>query len=617
MNAVRALWIVAGVGTLLWGCNGSGVTSSGGSVAGAAAESPFGARIGLGGASPPASQAGRHSAAAAPAGKDAPAGHPVPRFQDVHRQAGLHHVYLNGERGRCLLFETTGGGAGWLDYDGDGLWDLYLNQGGDATAGPEAPQPSDRLFRNRGDGTFEDVTEQAGIREFGYSQGVAIGDYDNDGYDDIYVTNLGRNTLWHNRGDGTFAEVTEVAGVGDNRWSTSAAWADLDGDGLLDLYVANYCVDDPHRPMECKSRKGTPSVCHPGNVPAWPDEVYFNRGDGSFSAEFSRRGFADPDGRGLGVAVADFNNDGLADVFVSNDTTANYLFINQGGGRFEDQALLLGCATDAAGSTMANMGIAVYDFDHNGWLDVYVTHFRDEADALYRNYGPGGFQDESALAGIRSLTMEHLSFGVVMADFNQDGLPELICASGHIENAPDYPYYRMTPLFFVYDGQRWHECGAQVSDYFGRKYVGRAVATADYDEDGDLDLVVVHENDPAALLRNDSARGHWLKFRFLGRQSNRRGIGARVVVRAGQRQYMQELCGGTSYAATHQPALVFGLGAWKGPCEVTVRWPSGRVQQFETPKVDQAWVLDEAEAAEPSASAGKQPSPGAAGRTVP
>ncbi len=519
------------------------------------------------------------------------------RFRDVHAEAGIQHVYVNGERGRCLLFETTGGGAGWLDYDADGHWDLYLNQGGDATAGSNDNQPTDRLFRNRGDGTFDDVTEQARLRECRYSQGVAVADFDNDGFDDVYVTNLGGNTLFHNLGDGTFVEVTDQAQVRDGRWSASAAWADLDLDGNLDLYVTNYCVDDPMRPAECKSRKGRPSICHPRNMSPWPDEVYINRGDGTFSAEFQSRGFTDPDGRGLGVAIADFNNDGLPDVFVSNDTTANYLFVNQGNGQFKDMALLLGCATDAHGSTMANMGIAVYDFDGNGWLDVYVTHFRDESDSLYRNYGDGGFQDEGALWGIRAPTIERLSFGAVMADFNQDGLAEIVLACGHIENAPEYPFYRMPPLYFAFDGRRWHEVGKDIGAYFHEKYVGRAIAACDFDADGDLDLAVVHENSPAALLRNESERGHWMKLLFRGRRSNRRGIGCRITVEAGPVKYVQELCGGTSYAATHQPALVVGLGRWESPCTVTVRWPSGLVETRHEVRPDQTLVLDESQAA--------------------
>lgn len=517
-------------------------------------------------------------------------------FRDVHESANLRHVFLNGERGRALLMETTGGGAGWLDFDADGHWDLYLNQGGDSTAAADAPQPNDALFRNRGDGTFEDVTALAGIVELRFSQGVAIGDFDNDGFDDIYVTNLGRNTLFHNRGDGTFCDVTEHAGVGDERWSASAAWADLDLDGDLDLYVCNYCVYDPHNPRECRSEKGEPRICHPGEIPPWPDQCYFNQGDGTFVAETESRGLVDSGGRGLGVAVADFNNDGWPDIFVTNDTTANFYFVNLGHGRFEERAAVDGCATDFNGNTMANMGIGVNDLDNDGNLDLYITHFHMESDTLYRNYGPAGFRDESAVMGLRALTMDRLAFGVVMADFNQDGRMDVFTACGHIENSPGYPYYRMSPQLFAFDGRRWNDCSKNGGDYFRGKYVGRAAAACDYDEDGDVDLVVAQENDPAALLRNESERGHWLKFFMRGRESNRRGIGCRISLRAGSVTYTQELCGGTSYACTHQPSLIFGLGNWNQPCQVTVRWPSGRTQSLEGVALDRTLVLDEEQA---------------------
>ena len=581
MKTVRGCWL-GWVGTLLLGCTHSGEPRVA-APAPAEVPSPF--------------QVAVAPRSAAPSESETPqAPPPCPRFRDVHEEAKLEHVYLNGERGRCLLFETTGGGAGWLDYDGDGQWDLYLNQGGDATADSTAPQPNDKLFRNRGDGTFEDVTDQARIVELRYSQAVAIGDFDDDGFDDVYVTNLGRNTLCRNQGDGTFVDVTEAAGVGDPRWSASAAWADLDLDGDLDLYVCNYCDYDPKHPLEARSADGQPRIIHPNAVDPAPDECYFNLGDGTFAAEAAQRGMADPGGRGLGVAVADFNNDGLPDVFVTNDTTANFLFVNQGGGRFQESALLLGCALDADGNANANMGVAVVDFDHNGYLDAYITHFHEESDALYRNLGPEGFQEESVRLGLRALTFDRLSFGVVMADFNQDGLHEIVMASGHIENSPGYPFYHMSPLLLAWDGTRFRDASREAGEFFQGKYVGRAVAACDYDGDGDLDLAIAQENFPAALLRNESERGHWLKFFMRGRQSNRRGVNCRVTVQAGPVRYLQELCGGTSYAATHQPALVFGLGQWNARSTVTVRWPSGRVQTLKEVGVDRTLVLDEADA---------------------
>ncbi len=518
-----------------------------------------------------------------------------PCFRDVHEEANLEHVYVNGEAGECLFMETTGAGAGWLDFDADGHWDLYLNQGGEATGPVDERQPKDRLFRNLGDGTFEDVTERAGIAEHGYSQAVAVGDYNNDGFDDVYVTNFGRNTLLHNSGDGTFRDVTHEAGVGDERWSTSAAWADLDLDGDLDLYVANYCVYDPNNALVCKDSNGAVRVCHPRNFAAWPDVCYFNNGDGTFIAASKERGLVAAEGRGLGVAIADFNNDGLPDIYVSNDTTANFLFVNQGSGTFEEMATVMGCALDQNGLAQAGMGIGVNDFDHNGYLDLYVCHFLEESNTVYRNF-EGGFQDETGLLGMHAPTLARLTFGTVMSDFNQDGFMDIVTATGHIDNSPANPQFRMAPQVFTFDGDRWHDCSQKAGAFFQGKYVGRAIAMCDYDDDGDGDLVVAHENTPAALLNNESERGHWLKFRMRGRQSNRRGIGCRIAVQAGDTTYTQELCGGTGYAASHAPELIFGLGESVGPCTAIIRWPSGRVQTLPDLPVDSRYLLDENDA---------------------
>ncbi len=528
------------------------------------------------------------------------------RFRDVHAESGLEHTYLNGERGHCLMVETIGGGAGWLDYDADGHWDLYLNQGGDPTVDADVTQPHDKLFRNMGDGTFRDVTAEAGIVEFRYSQAVAVGDYDADGFDDVYVTNLKRNTLYHNQGDGTFLDVTEAAGVGGHSWSASAAWADLDLDGDLDLYVCNYCVYDPQNPLDCRNDKGERRVCMPRLLEAWPDDCYINQGDGTFTSEARKRGLFGDDNRALGVAVVDFTNDGLPDIYVSNDTTANFLFVNQGEGMFRELGMYSGCATDGNGGFQASMGVGVGDFDHNGCLDMYVTHFYRESNTLYRNYGEGSFADETGLLGLHAPTVLRLTFGTVMADFNQDGRQELITTTGHIENFPNNPLHRMSPQVFTFDGNRWHEISGEAGEFFEGKYVGRAVASCDYDEDGDLDLLVAHENSPAALLRNESERGHWLKFFMRGGQGNRRGIGSRITVKAGEATYMQELCGGTSFASTHQPTLIFGLGDWGLPCTVTIRWPGGRVQTLEDVHVDQVLTLDQTQARDEEGVAGRK-----------
>lgn len=491
------------------------------------------------------------------------------------------------------MVESLGGGAGWLDYNADGLPDLYLTQGGDPTVDDVSGQPLDRLYRNLGAGQFDEVTAQAGLEESRYSQGVAIGDFDADGFDDIYVTNVGRNTLYHNLGDGTFDDVTEQAGVGDERWSASAAWADLDQDGDLDLYVCNYVQYDPQQPLSCRNAKGEARICHPRDVEHWPDECYINQGDGSFTAEAKERGLAGPGNKALGVAIVDFNNDHLPDIYVANDTTPNFLFVNQGAGRFVESALQLGCAVDRNGLSQASMGLAVGDYDQNGWLDIYSTHFHQESNTLYRNLGSAGFEDVTGLVGLHQPTLPFLAFGAALCDFDQNGMLDLIVANGHIENYAGNPLYEMTPQLFSYDGSRWKECSATGGDFFQSKRVARGVAVADYDVDGDVDVAMVHQGAPTALLRNDSERGHWLTFRFRGREGNRRGIGSRVTVEAKGKKWVQELCGGTSYASSQESRLFFGLGTAEGPAEVTIRWPLGKTQTLAKVQLDQALVVEE------------------------
>ena len=524
-----------------------------------------------------------------------------PRFEDTSAARGLEHVYRNGEAGGSLMVEAIGGGVGWLDFDRDGLWDLYFNQGGDPAVVDRTNQPFDRLFRRlppSAGGRFIDVTAACQIHETGYGQGVAVGDFDDDGFDDVYVTNVGANTLYRNLGDGTFLDSTAAAGVGDERWSSSAAWADLDGDGDLDLYVCNYVRYDPFHPKDCRNVKGEPRICHPRDVEHWPDECYENLGDGSFRPVAAAWGLFGPGNKALGVAVADFTNDGLPDIYVANDTTPNFLFVNEGKRadgemQFRESATLLGCAVDRNGMAQASMGLAVGDYDDNGWLDVYSTHFYDESNTLYRNLGASGFEDVTGLVGLHEPTLPRLGFGTAMADFNADGRQDLIIANGHVENYPGNPLLKMKAQLFSFNGKRFKDCSSAAGPYFEEKLVGRGVALADSDGDGDLDVAIAHQNSPAALLENRSDGGHWLTFQFIGERSNRRGIGARVTVTSGDRTWIRELCGGSSYASTHQPLLAVGLGDRGGPCTVEVRWPSGATQRLEGTAVDQAIVLRE------------------------
>jgi len=506
---------------------------------------------------------------------------------------GINFSYLNGTTGRALMVESTGGGCAWLDYDRDGWPDLYLVQGGDPVAPSEETRPMDILYRNMGTGSFTDVTGRISLEEHGYGQGAAAGDYDNDGFEDLFITNVGFNVLLHNQGDGTFEPVVLDASAG-RLWSTSAAWGDIDRDGDLDLYVARYCDYDPYNPRPCFRKNGVPGVCHPKDVEPYPDELYLNQGDGTFLPVAQERGLYGPGNRALGVAIADFNNDDWPDIFVANDTTMNFLFINRMDGHFEEQAQFLGCALNVNGSPQANMGVAVGDYDGNEYLDLYVTHFHAEWNTLYQNLGPAGFHDVTAQVNLASPTMEKLGFGCVMADFDQNGLQELIVANGHIDDVTDKGIeYEMHPQLFACNGSSWDDVGGEAGSFFQKKSLGRALATADYDQDGDLDVAYITQNSNSLLLRNDSRRGHWLKLNFSCKTSNRFGIGSRVTLHCGTSTWTQELAGGTSYCCSHEPVLVFGLGDLTGPCQLEIRWPDGQTSSMADVAADQSMTIRE------------------------
>jgi hypothetical protein len=514
------------------------------------------------------------------------------RFVDVAEKNGVSFTYENGESGRALMVEATGGGVAWFDYDSDGELDLLLNQGGDPTSHGDRGRPKDQLFRNVGGGTFEEVGGSAAIDDGEYSQGIAVGDFDNDGFDDVYSTGIRHNALFRNQGDGTFVNITKSAKVDVKLWSTSAAWGDLDGDGDLDLYVCTYVNYDADNPVICRRKEsGASATCHPKDLDPVYDECFENLGDGTFRAVAREWKLQRPDNRGLGIVIADLNNDRLPDLFVANDTTANFLYLNRGHHEFEECAALLGCAVSAIGTTQANMGIAVGDYDNNGLLDLYVTHFTGEWNTMYRNLGPQGFQDRTAVLGLVEPTLAKLGFGTVMADFDQDGNVELFVANGHIERLTNGGDYEMEQQLFTKVGNRFRECGPEAGDYFRRKLVGRGVALGDFDKDGDWDLAISHQNSLASILRNDSRRGHWLKVKGLGRISSRTPIGLRITVTQAGRKMMQELVGGGSYCATNESALIFGFGSQSESCELEVQWPSGKTQQLKNVAVDQTLML--------------------------
>ncbi len=515
------------------------------------------------------------------------------RFRDIARSAGVDFVYLNGGDGRELMVESLGGGAAWLDYDADGNPDVYFTQGGKPDSSDRASEPHDVLFRQLSSGQFRAVTDAACIDSREYGMGIAAADYDQDGFDDLYVTAVGPNRLFRNCGDGTFTEVTADAGVNDDRWSTSAAWGDLDQDGDLDLYCCNYLQYDPFDPLECL-KDGRPALCHPRQLDAWPDECFENLGDGRFARAASRWQLTGDGNKGLGVVVADLNNDARPDVYVANDTTPNFLFLATASGMFEESAMRSGGALSAEGAKQASMGVALADYDANGFLDVFLTHFTGESNTLYQNLGESGLHDISGPTGIRRISNDYLGFGTVMQDFDQNGTPELIVANGHIDSQnADGAGYEQHACLMTWLAPRWLDVSEFAGEYFTQPKVGRALATADFDGDGDLDVAIANQNSPAALLANVSERGNWLSLRLLGTRSNRSAIGTRVTVIQGDRQWMQELAGGTSYCATHEKRLIFGLGESSGPCQLKVRWPDGVTQQIDDVECSQTLVLVE------------------------
>lgn len=514
-------------------------------------------------------------------------------FTEVQDDLGVNHVFKTGGRGQLLAVETLGGGCGWLDYDLDGRIDAVFNQGGDPACSDLNSQPVDALFRNI-EGLWPRVDSQARFVESGFSQAVAVGDFDNDGFQDIYVSNVFANTLWWNCGDGTFLEVSDYAGVADKRWSSTAAWGDIDKDGDLDLYVCNYLIYDPTRPTPCVDDQGRVMLCNPSKLEPWPDACYVNQSDGTFLEQSQELGLVGPGNRALSVAIADFNNDSWPDIYVANDTNDNFLFLNRKDGHFEEQAKLYGCATDHLGMPQGSMGLAVNDFDGNGFLDIYSTHYTNESNTLYANYGSNGFQDVTSRMGLHRPTLPYLGFGTVMQDFDHNGLMELFIGNGHVVTANHQPNPRMKPQLFSYGGEKtWQDVGSPAGSYFQKLWMARAVATADYDKDGDLDILVLNLDDQACLLRNDSQSGHWLNLSFIGDKSNRFGIGVRAQITAGDRTYIQEICGGTSFAASHEPILSFGLGQFVGEVRLRVQWPSGTEQVFEHVSVGQHLVIDE------------------------
>ncbi len=394
--------------------------------------------------------------------------------------------------------------------------------------------------------------------------------------------------MFTNQGDGTFIDSTQDCfGQVDERWSTTAAWADLSGDGLLDLYVCAY-LQLPIRPFKpCLDSKGEPRICLPKEFDAWQDFCFINDGAGHFRDEASERGLYAPGGKGLSVAIADFDNDQLPDIYVANDTTANFFFRGQTDGRFTEEGMLRGCATDYQGLMQASMGLAVADFDRNGFLDIYSTHYYNESNTLYRNLGPSGFQDVTARMRLHAPTLKSLAFGTAFVDLDHDGWDELFVVNGHVDNHPRNQFLKMRPQLFRYVDDGFEEISTSSGDYFHVLRVARGVATVDLDQDGDMDLVTVPENDPISLVENQNKSGHWLQLRCIGLRSERSGVGVKAVLKSGDLRLVKQMVAGTSYLSTPERIMHFGLGENADPVSIEITWPSGQTQTLNDVAVDQ------------------------------
>ncbi|MEP7131831.1 MAG: CRTAC1 family protein [Acidobacteriota bacterium] len=510
--------------------------------------------------------------------KSPDAGCPV-IFTDVAARAGLKFTHDRGATPAHQLPETMGSGLAWLDFDNDGWMDLYVVQSGPFPPGGSS-RAQDRLDRNNGDGTFTDVTEKAGLREAAYGMGVVAADYDNDGYVDLFVTNFGRNTLFHNNGDGTFKDVTDKAGVAGSGWSTSAAFADLDGDGFLDLFVVRYLDYSVEKNYFCGDKaSGRRDYCHPSLYPAIGNLLYRNNGNGTFTDVTASSGIAAALGKGLGVVVADFDDDGRPDIYVANDTTMNFLFHNLGAMKFEDISLLSGAGVNAAGRAFGGMGVSAGDLDGDGRLDVVVANFEAEPNSLYRNLGSMVFEDISAVSGFGPPAFNFSGFGLNMLDAANAGRLDVFIANGHVLEVPKMQgaTYAERPFLMWNDGKgKFAErgCGAP----FRRMLVGRGSAVADYDNDGDLDIAVSNSGGPLQLLQNGGEHGNWVGLVLRGHKSNAQGIGARVTLETERGRQVREVKAGDSYLSSSDPRVHFGIGAGASISRVEIRWPSGVVQ---------------------------------------
>jgi len=537
------------------------------------------------------------------------------QFRDVTQQAGIHFVHNHGAFGKKFLPETMGPGVAFIDYDNDGWTDIFLVNGMD-WPGHVLKHSTPKLYHNNHDGTFTDVTRKAGLDVEMFGMGVAVGDYDNDGFDDLFVTAYGQSRLFHNNGNGTFTDVTQKTGLlGPKEFSTSAAWVDYDKDGHLDLVVGNYVQWTPETDLYCTLDGKSKSYCTPESYKGTSVRLWHNRGNGAFEEVTQKAGLGDPTSKTLGIAVLDYDNDGWPDLLFSNDTQPNKLYRNNCNGTFAEKAVVAGVAFSEDGVARAGMGVDAADYDHSGFPSLLITNFANQMLSLYHNEGKGLFVDEAPRSEIGRASLLTLGFGCFFFDYDLDGWPDVLVANGHIDadiqRVQANVKYAMPPHLFRNIGKgKFEEVTKSLGQAFASPRVGRGAAYADINNDGRLDLLLSTNGGPVYLFRNEAqgaaASNHSLRIKLIGTKSNRDGIGATVKLTAGGETQTQMLRSGSSYLSASELVLTFGLAHNERAKEIEIRWPSGQVDRWSNWTAGQTVTVTEGAAVTTSRSFGKK-----------
>jgi enediyne biosynthesis protein E4 len=521
-------------------------------------------------------------------------------FRDVTAQAGIRFTHNNGAFGKKWLPETMGPGCAFIDYDNDGYPDILLVNGEDWPGHPHGGPTTPKLYHNNHDGTFTDVTRKAGLAVPMFGFGVAVGDYDNDGFDDLFISALGQSHLFHNNGNGTFTDVTKLAGMlGPSEFSTSAAWVDYDRDGKLDLFVANYVQWTEKGDLWCSLDGNVKSYCTPESYKGTSSKLFHNLGGGRFEDVTDKAGLGDPNSKALGVSIIDFDNDGWPDIFVTNDTQPNKLYHNNKNGTFGEKGISAGVAYGEDGVARGAMGVDWADYDRSGRPDLLIGNFSNQMLGLYHNEGNGLFVDEAPMSSVGRDSLLSLTFGVFFFDYDLDGYPDILTANGHIEEEigrvqPKIKYQEPPLLFRNLGNKKFENVSSAVGLDFAKPLVARGAIFGDFDHDGDLDVLITSNNGPAHLYRNDGGnKNKWISIRTIGTKSNRDGIGASVSIASASGKQWNVVRSGSSYTSQSDLALVFGLGQDPVVTSMEVTWPSGTKQKFANVAANQFITIDE------------------------